>query len=94
MNLYNIKIGIDRFNPEIQAIGELESCWQIYWNFMNSVQSIESEFYVSVMHIESGSYIDITKGCRNDIYVSQEPLLCSKNHEYMVDRVNSIKRKK
>lgn len=94
MNLYNIKIGTDRFNPEIQAIGELEACWQIYWNFMNSVQSIESEFYVSVMHIESGYYIDITKGCRNDNYVPKEPLVCNKNHEYMIDRVNSLKRNK
>lgn len=89
-NLFKIQIGIDRFNPDITALGDLESCWKIYWNFINSVQNIESDVWFECVDLHSFSNIDLSKG-GNYPHMTDESWICvKKNHSYMIDRVKSL----
>lgn len=88
--LFKIQIGIDRFNPDITALGDLESCWKIYWNFINSVQNIESDVWFECVDLHSLSNIDLSKG-GNYPHMTDESWICvKKNHSYMIDRVKSL----
>lgn len=90
-NLFKIQIGIEKFNPEISVIGDLESCWRIYWNFINSVQNIESDVWFECVDLHSFSNIDLTQG-GNYAHMTDESWICvKKNRSYMIDRVKSLK---
>lgn len=89
--MYQIKIGTDQYNPEINVISsDIKSIFNIYWNYHNSVQSINSEFYVQCIDLNTYSYIDITKGSAHIKYTHDKPIKCVKNHSYMIDRVTSL----
>lgn len=90
-NLFKLQIGIERFNPEITALGDLESCWKIYWNFINSVQNIESDVWFQCNDLHLLANIDLSKG-GNYPHMTEESWICvKKNQSYMIDRVKSLK---
>ena len=90
--MYIIKIGEDKFKPEIQAIIEtMNECFNIYWNYYNSVQSINKEHYVQVTCLATFTHYDITKGISLLNSCNSDFIKFTKNHSYMIDRVNSIK---
>ena len=95
-NLYTIIIGTGYGEDSITAISDIIGCFGIYWNYINSVQSLNSKIYVEVIENYTGMNIDITKGGLSNLtYVEKGKgrIEVSKNHEYMIDRVNSMKRK-
>lgn len=88
--MYVIKIGTDQYNLTTAIVEDIKSCFDIYWNYYNSVQSINSEFYVQCYCLRTMFYFDITKGANDSKSCSSEPIKCTKNHSYMIDRVNAI----
>lgn len=89
--MYIIKIGTDQYQPEIKAIVEtIGECFQIYWNYHNSVQSVNSKFYVQTTCLNTFSHFDITKGAFTSKTCSSDFIECTKNHDYIVDRANAI----
>jgi len=89
MSLYQIELGPDQFNPEIRAICDLDSCFKIYWNYYCSVQSININFYVRCLEINSQMFVDITKGITYQ-YCDSSPIKCQKNHDYILDRSKTL----
>lgn len=90
--MYQIKIGTDQYNPEINVISsDIKSIFNVYWNYYNSVQSIDREFYVQCIELDTYSYIDITQGSRNINYTDNKPIRCLKNRSYIIDRVKTLK---
>jgi hypothetical protein len=90
--MYIIKIGTDKYLPEVEAIvKDITQCFKIYWQYYNSVQSIHDEFFVQVTCLDTFSHYDITKGISTTNTCSSDFIKCTKNHSYMIDMVKSLK---
>lgn len=90
-NMYIIKIGLDPYNLTTAIVSSVQECFDIYWNYYNSVQAISLEFYVQCCCIRTFSFFDITKGADESRSCSSEPIKCTKNHSYIIDRAEYLK---
>jgi hypothetical protein len=91
--MYIIKLGIDQYDLTTAIVSSVQDCFDIYWNYYNSVQSINVHLYVQCMCVRTFSFFDITKGATDSHSCSKEPIKFTKNHSYMIDRVEALKSK-